>query len=129
MRVDAGRDYVCEDFFAGLENDSRGAAVRDEDFSDGCFGADFDPRFAGGIGDGVGDRASAAAAEAPGAKRAVDFAHIVVKENVSGAGRTNAEERADNAGSGHGGFEDIGFKQLVEKMGGTNGHERAESVA
>ncbi len=129
MRVDAGGDDVCEDFFTGLENDSRGAAVLDEDFADGCFGADFDAGFAGGVCDGVRNGASAAATEAPGAERAIDFAHVVVKENVSGAGRTNAEERADDARSGHGGFEDIGLEPLVEKVRGAHGHELDEGVA
>src|SRR5437016_10629212 len=129
MRVDAGGDDVCEDFFTGLENDSRGAAVLDEDFADGSVGSDYDAGFTGGVSDGVRNGASAAAAEAPGAERAIDIAHIVVKENVSGAGRTNAEERADDTGSGHGGFEDISFKPLVEEIGGTHGHELDEGVA
>ena len=53
----------------------------------------------------------------------------MVQENVSGAGRTNAEVCADDSGGGHGGFEDVGFEPLVEEIGGTHGHELDEGVA
>jgi len=129
MGVDAGGDDVGEDFFTGLENDACGAAILCENFADGRFGADFNAGFASSISNGVGDRARSAAAEAPRTKRAVDFAHVVVKENVGSARRTNAEERADDAGGGHGGLEHIGFEPLVEKIGGAHGHELDEGVA
>jgi len=51
-----------------------------------------------------------------------------MQENVSSARRTNAEERADDTGSRHRGFEDIGFKPLVEEIGGAHGHELHEGV-
>jgi len=104
MGIDAGGDDVAADFFAGLEGDACGAAVLVENFCDGGVGANFDAQFACGGGDRVGDRASATAAEAPRAECAVDFAHVMMEENVGGAGRTNAEKRADDARGGHGGF-------------------------
>ena len=105
-----------------------GDAILDQNFCDGGFLADFDAGFDGGGADGIGDGAGAAAAETPGAESAVNFAHVMVEQNVSGAGRTNAEEGADDAGGGHGGFEDIGFKPLVEEIGGAHGHELDEIV-
>src|SRR5258708_3082873 len=129
VRVDAGRDDVGGEFSTILKSDAASAAVLDQNFDDRSFGANFDASFTGSIGDGVRDGARTAAAESPGTERAVDFAHVVVEENVGGAGRTNAEECTDDTGSGHGGFEDIGFEPLVEKIGGAHGHELHEGVA
>ncbi len=53
----------------------------------------------------------------------------MMEENVSSAGRANTEERADDSGRGHSGFEDVGLKPLVEKISGAHGHELDESVA
>src|ERR1700686_3854459 len=129
MGVDAGRDDVAADLFARLEDDAGGAAVFVEDFSDGGVGANFDAQFPRGSADGVGDRTGAAAAETPGAERTIDFTHVVMQENVGGARRTDAEKGTDDAGGGHGGFEDVGFKPLVEEVGGAHGHELGERVA
>src|SRR2546426_1816473 len=92
VRIDAGGNNVGEKFFAILEGDAASAAVLDEDFADRRFGADFNAGFAGSIGDGIGNGARAAAAETPGAERAVDFAHVVMEKNVGGAGGANAEK-------------------------------------
>lgn len=89
---------------------------------------DLDAEFARGGSDGIGDGARATAAEAPGAEGAVDFAHVVMEQNVCGARRANSEESTDDSGSGHGGFEDIGLKPLAEKIGGAHGHELDEGV-
>ena len=121
--TDAGGDNVATDFFARLEDDAGGAAVPIDDFCDGGIGADFDAEFACGGPDGVGDCAGAAAAEAPRAECAINFAHVVMQENVGGAGRTNAEKRADDAGGGHGCLEHVGLKPLVEEVDGAHGHE------
>ena len=48
--------------------------------STGALRANFDAGFARGGGDGVGNRAGAAAAESPGAERAINFAHVVMQE-------------------------------------------------
>src|SRR6266403_1345365 len=123
MRIDAGRNDVGGNFFTRFEGDAGGAAVFDEDFLDGGWRADFHAEFARGGGDGVADGACAAAAESPGPEGAVDFAHVMVQEHVSGAGGTAAAEGADDAGGGHGGFEDVGLEPLVEEIGGAHGHE------
>src|SRR2546426_2814813 len=86
VRVDAGRDDVGGELFAILKGDAASAAVLGENFAHGSFGADFNAGFAGSIGDGVGNSAGPAAAEAPGAEGAVNFTHVVMEENVSSAG-------------------------------------------
>src|SRR6266404_1012645 len=129
MRVDAGGNYAGGNFFAGFESNAGSATVLYEDFVDGGLCADFHTEFAGGCGDSVADGTGAAAAESPGTEGAVDFAHVVMKENVSRAGGADAEEGPDDAGSGHGGFEDVGLEPLVEEIGGTHGHELDEGVA
>jgi hypothetical protein len=127
--IDAGRNNVRVNFFAGaFEHNAARDAVLDENFRDGSFFADFDSGFDGGCTDGVGDCSGAAAAKAPGAKCAIDFAHVVVEQDVGGAGRANAEKRADDARGGHRGFERVGLKPLVEKIGGAHGHELDEIV-
>src|SRR5207249_3846965 len=103
--IDAGRDDVGGEFFTLLKGNAANSAVLCENLAHGCFGADFDAAFASGARDGLGDRARAAAAEAPGAERAVDFAHVVVKEDIGGTRRTNTEERTDDARGRHCGFE------------------------
>src|SRR5207245_2549941 len=101
MRVDAGGNNVGGKFFAFLKGNTAGAAILNEDFANGRFGADFDASFARGVGNGVRNCARSAAAETPGAEGAIDFPHVMVQENVGGARRTNAEEGADEAGGRH----------------------------
>src|SRR5580700_741967 len=126
MRIDTGRDYVGGNFFAALQGDATAAAVFDEDFRDARLCANFHAGLAGSVGDSVGNRSRAAAAEAPRAKRAVDFAHVVMQENVSSPRRANTKKGADDAGSRHGGLEDVGLKPLVEKISGAHRHELNE---
>ena len=52
----------------------------------------------------------------------------MVQQNVGGARRTNAEEGADDAGSGHGRFQHVRFEPLIQKIGGAHGHELYEIV-
>ena len=129
MRIDAGRDNVGGYFFAALQSDTAGAAVLDEDFRDARLGANLHARFARGIGNGIRDRARAAAAEAPRAERAINFAHVVMQQNISGSRRTNSKKRSDNAGGGHRGFKYICLKPLIEKISGAHGHELNQCVA
>src|SRR5206468_4891408 len=93
------------------------------------FGADFDASFARGIGDGIRNGACAAAAETPGTERAVDFAHVVMEEDIRGSGRANTKERPDDAGGGHSCFENVSLEPLVEKIGRAHGHELDEGIA
>ena len=53
MRVDTGGDGLRGELFSILKGNAAGAAVLGEDLADGRLGADFDPGFAGCIGDGV----------------------------------------------------------------------------
>src|SRR5947207_2675023 len=117
MRVDAGGDDGGGDFFTGLERDSRGASVFYDDAVDGGLRTNFHAGFACSGCNGVGNGAGAASAESPGAEGAIDFAHVMVQENVRGAGRADSEKGADDSGGGHGGFEDVGLKPLIEKIG------------
>ena len=129
MRVHAGGDDIGKEFFAGLQDDACGTAMLHENFSDWRFGANLDAGFARRIRNRVRNSTGAAAAEAPGTECAVDFAHVVMEENVGGAGRANTEEGADDARGGHGGFEDVRFEPLVEKIRGAHGHKLDERVA
>ena len=98
-------------------------AVFDQDLRNRYLGLDFDASFARRVGDGVGDRAGAAARETPGAKCAVDLAHVVVQQHVGGAGRAHAEKRADDSRRRHRGLEHVGLEPLVEEIDGAHGHE------
>src|SRR5580698_5318649 len=126
--IDARRNNVGVNFFAAFEDDALRDAILNENFRDCHFLADFDAGFESCAGDGVGNGASAAAAETPGAEGAINFAHVVMEQNVGGAGRTDAEKCADDSGSGHGGFEDVGLKPLVKEIGGAHGHELDEII-
>src|SRR5580698_2010015 len=126
--VNARRDNVGVNFFAAFENDALRYAIFYKNFRYGHFFADFDAGFEGCTGDGVGNGAGAAAAETPGAEGAVDFAHVMMEQNIGCAGRTDAEECADDSGGGHGGFEDVGLKPLVEEIGRAHGHELDQIV-
>src|ERR1700730_17039080 len=129
MRIDTRGDDAGGNFFAGFEGHAGGSPVFDENLVDRGLRADFHPEFTSGCSNGIADGPGAPTAEAPGAEGAVDFTHVVMQENVSGAGRADAEEGADDSGGRHGGFEHVGFKPLVEKSGGAHGHELDEGVA
>ena len=75
------------------------------------------------LGDRVRDRAGPAAREAPRAERAVDLAHVVVKQHVSGARRSHAEERSDDPRCRHRRLEHVGLEPLIEKIDGAHRHE------
>ena len=65
----------------------------------------------------VGDRAHAAACEAPRADRSVDVAHVVMQQDVSGARRVHAHCRADDAAARQVRLDEIRFEVLAEKVG------------
>ena len=97
LRIQVAGDHLRGDLFAGRQRDAAGTAVLHQDFSNGGVGADLGSARARGIRDGVRDRAHATAREAPQAAMAVDSAHAVVQQNVSGAGRARAAVGSDNA--------------------------------
>ena len=123
LRVDAGGNDVGVNFVAVAEDDALGFAFFHNDSCGRSLRADFDSCFAGRIGDGVRDRAGAAARESPGAESAVDFSHVVMEQDVGGSGRAHSEERADDSGGRHRGLEHIGLEPLIEKVDGAHGHE------
>src|SRR4051795_2019203 len=128
MRINAGGDDAGRKFLSGFQRHASCAAIFYYDFVDGRLRADLDAGLACSCTDGIGNRSGATSTEAPGAERAVNLAHIVMQKNVGGAWRANTEECADDAGCGHGGFEDVGLKPLIEKIRGTHGHELNQSV-
>src|SRR4029077_9586374 len=101
MRIHAGRDDVREEFFAALENHARSTPILDKNLADGRLRSNLDSGFSRRVRDSIRNSASATAAEPPGPKRAVNFAHIVMQQNVSRARRTNAKKCTDDARSGH----------------------------
>ena len=122
-RIDAGRNNVGVNFVAVREHNAGGASVLDDDFGNRSFGANFNSGLASGVGNRVRDGAGAAARESPGTERAVNLAHVVMQQNVGGAGRAHAEKSSDNARGRHGRLEHIGLKPLIEKIDGAHGHE------
>ena len=110
-------------FVAGGRGHADGLAVLDQDLRDRHLGPDFHAGFASSVGDGIRNRASTAAGESPGAKRAVDLAHVVVQQNVGGSGRAHAEKGADDSRGRHRGLEHVGLEPLVEKVDRAHGHE------
>ena len=97
MRIDAGGNHIGANLFTILQDDARDAIVLDQNLADRRIRADFHAEFPRGRTDGVGDLPRAAAAETPRAERAVNFTHVVVQQNVCGAGRANSEKCADNS--------------------------------
>src|SRR5580692_12620322 len=93
--IDARRDNAGMNFFAAFEDYALRDAIFYENFRDCHFLTDFDAGFEGGAGDGVGNGAGAAAAETPGAEGAINFAHVMMEQDVGRAGRANSEKRAD----------------------------------
>ncbi len=88
--VHAGRNHVRVYFFAAFEHYALRHAVLDQDAVHRDFGANFHAGFFRRAGNRVGNPAGAAAAETPGAERAVNFSHVMMQQNVSGARRANS---------------------------------------
>ena len=68
----------------------------------------------------LGHAAGAALRQAPRSERAVDLAHVVMEQHVGGAGRSDAEKRADDARGRHRRLQDVGLEPLVEQVGGAH---------
>src|SRR4029434_3362492 len=93
------------------------------DFRDAGAGANFDAGFASSVGDRIRDSSRAAAGESPGTERTVNLAHVVVEQDVGGARRSHAEERAHARRCSHGCFKEVGLEPLIEKVDRAHGHE------
>jgi len=115
-------------FFAAFENHTVRGSVFQQNFRNWRFHPDFNTGFAGCATDGIGNTAGAASAETPRAERSVDFAHVVVQQNIGGAGRADAKKRADNSRGGHRRLQNVRLEPLIEKIGGAHGHKLHEVV-
>ena len=67
-------------------------------------------------GDRFRHAAGAAFGQSPRPEGAVDVAHVVVEQHVGGAGRSHAEERADDPGGGHRRLQHVGLEPLIEEV-------------
>ena len=85
-RIHARRDDVRADFIAVFENNTLGLPIPDDDLVDRRFGSDLDSSLPGGRCNRVGYRTGPSANESPGPKGAIDFAHVMVKQDVGRAG-------------------------------------------
>ena len=101
---------------AVLEHHARGPPVLRQNLRDRAPGANLRAEAPRRVADGVGDRAGPAARQAPGAEGAVDLAHVVVQQDVGGARRPHAEERADDARRAHRGLQHVGLEPLIEEV-------------
>src|SRR5882724_11502497 len=99
MRINARRDDRRGDFFAGLQHDSGGAPIFHQDAVYGSLSANLDAGLASGGSDRVRDSTGTSAAETPGTKCAVNLAHVMVKQNIRGARRPNAQKSPDDSRS------------------------------
>ncbi len=77
-------------------------------------------------GDRERDAARAALGDAPRPERAVDLAHVVVQQDVGGAGRADALVGADDPGGRHRRLERVRLEPLVEEVRGAHRHELDE---
>src|SRR5262249_10559789 len=94
----AVRDHELRfDLVAVFHHDARRAVALDVDVRNGGRSTDFRAVRFRRASTSHRDLAGAALGEAPRTERAVDLTHIVVKENVGGTGRLDAEVRADDA--------------------------------
>ena len=117
VRIAAEITALARDLVAVLEHDAARAAALHEHLVDRGAGADLDAEGARRARNRRRHAAGAVLGEAPGAKRAVDLAHVVVQEDVGRAGRTRAEERADDAAHGLRRLQRFALEPLVEQVG------------
>ena len=97
LDVGIGDHEIAAHLLAIGKDDAGGAAAAGHDARHIGPGADRAARCLEGGGERLRHRAHAAARIAPGADGAIDFAHIVMQEHVSRAGRHRPKRRADNA--------------------------------
>src|ERR1700692_1505085 len=84
--IDARRNCVGKDFVAISEDDAFRLAIFDNNSRDGGLCANLNSSFASRIANRIRNRSGSAASESPGAESAVNFSHVVMQQNVGGAG-------------------------------------------
>src|SRR5580658_2140503 len=123
MRIDARRNNVGKNLLAALQSDAAGSPILDKNFRDPRLSTNFHAGFARRIGNGIRNSPCPAAAETPGAKSTINFAHVMMQKNVGSARRAYAKKGPNDTRSRHRGLKHIGLKPLVEKIGGAQGHQ------
>src|SRR5258706_651353 len=84
-------------FVAIFQCDADRASILDDDLLHRTIDSDLSPERSRRTGDGFSDSACAAFGKTPRAERAVNFAHVMMEQNIRGARRTRTEERADDS--------------------------------
>ena len=74
------------------------------------------------------DRTITALGKAPGAEHAVELAHVVMQEHISGARRARAEQRADDAARRLRALQRLALEPFVEIVGRAHGEELPQRV-
>src|SRR4029453_7415818 len=118
-----GDDNIRVNFFSRTEPAAIGPAVPYKHLVDSRRGANLRAKMARRIGNYPAYRSHSAASKTPGAKSAIQLSHVVMQEDIGGAGRPRPHEGADDAASGHGSFENLGFKPFIQEIRRTHGHE------
>ncbi len=128
LGIDARDDDLALNLFARGEHDAVSAAVFDQHLVDRRLGSDLRAMMARRLGDDSADRAHAATGETPGAKRAVELAHVMMQQHIGGSRRARSHESADDTARRHGRFEHVGLEPFVEKIRRAHGHELGQIV-
>ena len=104
-RVSGGHDNFGCEFIAVLESDANSASILNDDLLHACVESDFHSERFRCAKDGAADSARAVLGKTPRAESAVNFAHVVMKQNICSARGTRTEECADDSAGGFGAFE------------------------
>ena len=116
LHIGVGDDEPAMNLLAAGQHHAHRPASLDQYALDLGAGADGAAGSLEGSGERLGDGPHAAARIAPGADRAVDLAHVMVQQHVGRAGRHRPQRRADDAGDGEIGLDDVGLEILVEEI-------------
>ena len=110
-------DFGLE-LIAVLECDSNSASILDDDLLHACVDSDLHPERFRRVQDRAADSARAVLGKAPGAERAVNFAHIVMEQHIRRPRRARTQERADDPAGGFCTFQRVGLEPLFEQIRG-----------
>jgi hypothetical protein len=108
-------DSGCE-FIAVLENHAHGAPTPDLDLLHARVDSDLHPERFCRVENGAADSARAVLGKAPGAERTINFAHVVMKQNVRRPGRARTQECADDPAGSFRAFQRVGLEPLFEQI-------------
>ena len=117
LGVEIAGDRLRRDLLAAFEHHAYARPFVTRIFATGAW-CGSRRRGARRIGDGVRDRAHAAAHESPQSAMSVHAAHAVVQQNVRRAGRARPAVGADHAVGGERHLDLLGLEPLVQEVGG-----------